>query len=450
MLRFSHQALSWLETILIERFGVGLMLTQGPGYLTLMLRGSDRRIQFESLEDVFHESRSDFPCHSWRASAEGFGGPIDDKLPAPSSMELPNPLFEFEDGGAIIRYDILGLAYWMLSRLEEVGRSDLDAHQRFPATASHAHNNGYLERPIVDEWLSILGQVIQCVWPQLELKQQEFSIRVSHDVDTPSLYAFKSWRMTGRMMARHLLKQRDLKAFITAPYVKLATQKQLHRADPYNTFEWLMDVSEANNLKSAFYFICGCTNPARDANYEPEHPVIRDLIRRIHERGHEIGLHPSYGTFQNPLLIKQEADRLKQICAEEGIKQDEWGGRMHYLRWEQPTTLRAWAHAGMSYDSTLGYADRPGFRCGTCHEYPAFDPVAQEQLKLRIRPLVVMECTVIDEVYLGLGIGQEAEERILLLKERCRKVEGTFWLLWHNSYFKMPELNSMYERVVRV
>ncbi|MBF4238075.1 hypothetical protein EAY82_26585, partial [Vibrio anguillarum] len=96
--------------------------------------------------------------------------------------------------------------------------------------------------------------------------------------------------------------------------------------------------------------ICG-GNHSHDADYLPEHPAIRNLMRRIHERGHEIGLHPSYGTFQQPELIKQEAERLKRICAEESIDQHVWGGRMHYLRWEQPTTMRAWADAGMTYDS---------------------------------------------------------------------------------------------------
>jgi hypothetical protein len=139
-------------------------------------------------------------------------------------------------------------------------------------------------------------------------------------------------------------------------------------------------------------------------------------MRRIHEREHEIGLHPSYGTFRSSELIKCEADRLKRVCAEEVIKQSEWGGQMHYLPREQPTTVCAWADVGMSYDSTLGYADRLCFRCGTCHEYPAFDPFACEQLKIRIRPLVVTECTVIDTVYLGLGIGQSAEEKIKLFK----------------------------------
>ena len=102
----------------------------------------------------------------------------------------------------------------------------------------------------------------------------------------------------------------------------------------------------------------------------------------------------------------------------------------------------------MNYDSTLGYADRPGFRCGTCHEYPAFDPVAQVHLNLRIRPLVVMECTVIDSVYLGLGVTDEAEVKMKQLKMNCQQVNGTFGLLWHNSYFKKKQLNEIYTAIL--
>jgi peptidoglycan/xylan/chitin deacetylase (PgdA/CDA1 family) len=209
-----------------------------------------------------------------------------------------------------------------------------------------------------------------------------------------------------------------------------------------------MDVSEANNLQSAFYFICGRTDPVRDGDYELEHPAIRNLMRRIRERGHEIGLHPSYGTFQKPELIKKEADRLRRVCAEERIEQPQWGGRMHFLRWEQNTTLRGWADAGMSYDSTMGYADRPGFRCGTCHEYPAFDAVEQKHLSLRVRPLVVMECTVVAERYMGLGIGEEAEHKFELLKKRCINVFGVYTLLWHNSYFLDKSYFQLYQKML--
>lgn len=221
----------------------------------------------------------------------------------------------------------------------------IDNHGRFPAIHSHACQHDYLERPVVDEWLHLLGQVIQKQWPLVELKQHQFSMKVSHDVDSPSMYQFKPWKTIIRMMAGHLLKRRDIKAFLQAPYIKLTAGKRLHQQDPHNTFDWLMDISEANNLTSAFYFICGRTS-TMDADYQPEDPAIRDLMRRIHQRGHEIGLHPSYGICQTPQLIHEEANRLRQVMQVEGIQQAQIGGRMHYLRWEHPTMLQAWNDAG--------------------------------------------------------------------------------------------------------
>jgi hypothetical protein len=225
------------------------------------------------------------------------------------------------------------------------------------------------------------------------------------------------------------------------------TRTQLHLADPANTFDWIMDVSELHGMQSAFYFICGHTHP-NDADYKPEHPAIRHLMRRIHQRGHEIGLHPSYGSYQKPHLIRQEADRLREICAEEGILQTEWGGRMHYLRWEHPTTMRAWDDAGMAYDSSLNYAHSPGFRCGTCFEYPAFDPVSKEALRLRIRPLIVMEISVLDDFFMGLGTSSEALKKFIELKNRCRAVGGCFTLLWHNSRLIINSERVVYSNVV--
>lgn len=441
-------ALRWLEVILAERYGRAWQLARTEEGLRLQLAGAEGAILFDTLCEGFTQAHSNQPFTRWDAEREGWSSVLSGPLPAPGVADLPWPLIEPRGTAQVIHYDILGLTYWMLARVEEIGSTNLDNYGRFPATASHAFQHGYLNRPVVDEWLHLLGQVIQRQWSGMELKRHQFSIKVSHDVDQPSLYAFKPWREIARMMAGHIIKRHDLKAFFTAPYVKLATRNELIAADPYNTFDWLMDVSEENNLKSAFYFICGRTNPGRDADYEPEHPVIRKLMLRIHERGHEIGLHPSYNTFQKPELLKKEADRLKRVCVELGIEQKLWGGRMHYLRWEQPTTLRAWAEAGMNYDSTLGYADRPGFRCGTCYEYLAFEPIAQRQLSLRIRPLIVMECSVINDVYAGLGVTDAAAELINKLKERCAAVNGVFVMLWHNCYLQGKPLLAMYAKSI--
>ncbi|MFP2770645.1 polysaccharide deacetylase family protein [Oceanisphaera sp. KMM 10153] len=449
MAQYTPAALSWLCLILQERFGHSFLLEQSTaGFKLSLVNTPQGYIAFPKLEDDFHQPHSDLPCSQWNAEAEGWQSALNQSLPAPGVSQLPEPLIQQQVDHHIIHYDILGLTYWMLNRVEEIDRTDLDNHGRFPAIHSHAYQHGYLDRPIVDEWLQVLGQVIQKQWPQLELKQHQFSMKVSHDVDSPSLYAFKSWKTIIRMMAGHLLKRRDLKATLQAPWLKLMGGKRIPAQDPYNTFSWLMDVSEANNLTSAFYFICGTTSNM-DADYQPEDPRIIKLMEQMHRRGHEIGLHPSYGTYQRPELIKQEADRLRQTLQQAGIQQTEIGGRMHYLRWQHPTTLQAWNDAGMAYDTTLSYADRPGFRCGTCFEYPAFNPVTQQQHKVRIRPLIAMECSVIDDIYLGLGNTFEAEKIFLELKKKCRKLGGCFTTLWHNSYFfNGAELKEMYRRII--
>lgn len=446
----SPAALAWLQTILQERFGHAFVLQAQPdgSGMALRLPGDARCISLALNGATFARADSDLPCTLWNAAAEGWQPALPGALPAPGAAQLPAPLITPADNGWHIGYDILGLTYWMLTRQEEVGRTDLDNHGRFPAVHSHAYKHSYLERPIVDEWLHVLGQVIARTWPGIALKQHQFSMKVSHDVDAPSRYGFASAKGLLRAMAGDVLKRGDIKNALRAPWIRLNTRDALHPGDPFNTFEWIMDLSDQHGLTSAFYFICGRTS-GMDADYEPEHPAIRALMRRIHERGHEIGLHPSYGTYQKPELIAQEAQRLRTVLAEENIQQNVLGGRMHYLRWEHPATLRAWADAGMDYDSTLSYADRPGFRCGTCFEYPAFDPVAGEVLKLRLRPLVVMECSVIDACYLGLGTGDAAQAKFAQLKNACRAVNGCFTVLWHNSRLSVLPEFTFYQNSIQ-
>lgn len=449
MPEFTNSAFDWLLLILEERFGHRFLLEQSPLGLKLSLANmSQGYILFPKLEKAFHLSSSNFPCSQWDADKAGWVSVLEKPLPAPCVSELPEPLIEEKNGCFVINYDILGLTYWMLNRIEEIGRNDLDNHDRFPATASHAYKHGYLERPVVDEWLHVLGQVIQRTWPTLELKRHQFSMKVSHDVDAPSRYGFSSAKGMVRSMAGDILKRRDFKGALAAPLIRLKSNKRLHPADKFNTFDWIMAQSEKNNLVSAFYFICGRTDPSKDANYEPDHPAIRNLMNRIHMRGHEIGLHPSYNSFQSPEVICHEADRLRMIMQKEGIEQNTLGGRMHYLRWEHPTTLQACNDAGMTYDTTLGYADLPGFRCGTCFEYPGFNPQTQKILRVNIRPLLVMESTIISSRYLNFGFTDIAERRVLQIKDRCIKVNGCFTLLWHNSYFTDKNSFSLYKVII--
>lgn len=444
----SQHAIKWIEKILQERFYPEIKLTKvNTTEIHLTITNQEKLIIFDTLSPEFTIHSLYISCACWDAKLENWQTILEKPLPAPGFSNLSTPLIEHLHDNCIIHYDILGLTYWMLSRHEEIGRTDLDNHGRFPAKASHAYLHGYLERPIVDEWLHILGQVIQFQWPNIKLKQHQFNMRVSHDVDNPSRYGFLNTKKFIGTLCREVLKKRDINQPALALQIRMNTNTCLHPADPYNNFNWIMDVSEKNGLKSAFYFICGRTNPAKDADYELEHLAIRELIQRIHKRGHEIGLHPSYDSYKNPPAIATEANRLKRVCREEGIDLAELGGRMHYLRWETPSTLHGLEQTGMTYDCTLGYADHVGFRCGTCHEYPAFDPVKQQLLSLRIRPLIAMDCTLTAERYMGLNT-DDALATLLGLKRACFAAKGSFTLLWHNCQLITPVEQQIYESII--
>ena len=446
----THHTFKWLENLLSERFGHSWKIKRTVEGLSLHLPNAGGKILFDKLYEGFEWADSDKPCTFWQSERDGLNSIIKLPLPCFGISNLPSPLIEWQGRDQIIHYDILGLIYWMLARVEEIECKSFDLHERIPSESSLAFKHRCLDRPFVDEWLDMLGQIIKRQWIGIELKKNQFRLCLSHDVDEPSLYAFKSWSWIARVMVAHLVKRKDLKAFFQAPFVKLITQKELVHDDPYNTFDWLMEVSESNNIKSVFYFISGKNDTIYDADYEIEHPVIRKLIRQIYERGHEIGLHPSYNSYKNNKILKDEAEKLKRVCAEEGVIQDKWGARMHYLQWKQPDTLFSLMEAGIDYDATLGYADSPGFRCGTCYEYPAFDAQNQIELPFRIQPLIVMESSIIGDSYVALGVNEDALNYMQLFKDRCQAVSGQFRLLWHNSSLFSEETRLMYKMVVQL
>ncbi len=345
--------------------------------------------------------------------------------------------------------DIFGSAFFMLTRYEEVAKPDRDPIDRFPATASLAYQEDFLTRPIINEYLEILWACMLHFNPSLKRKRREFQMVVSHDVDEPFRYAFSGVRRLIKRCAGDIYRRHS--PILAAQSILQAIQVKSgnYHLDPCNTFDLIMDISEKNNIKSAFYFIADRTHKTFDGDYSIEHPLIRDLLRRIHERGHEIGLHTSYHTYQNPAQTKKEFDILQRVCTEEGIQQQNWGGRQHCLRWETPTTFQNWNDARLDYDSTLYFADAIGFRCGVCYEFTTFNLKTRMQLKLKERSLTVMECTLLDERYSNVGSDHiHVISTIANIKKSCKKFEGDFSILWHNNRFISSREVDIYENVI--
>jgi len=172
-----------------------------------------------------------------------------------------------ESGNGHLNLDVFGSAFFMLSRYEEAVLLDRDNHDRFPATASIAYKTGFLDRPIIDEYVEILWAAMKRVWPNFERKKRKFQILVSCDVDQPYSSYVKSAPLTIKKIAGDIIKRKSLGMAVNSGLNTIASKNNNFYFEPNHTFEWIMDVNETAGNKVMFNFIAGSIVPAMDGSY---------------------------------------------------------------------------------------------------------------------------------------------------------------------------------------
>ncbi len=445
----------YVATVLISEF-LGLELEIVPEDRSDTLIGCDGEGELLIGDGLFRTGDIDWmanaslpkaPLAEWDLTSTelqiGFGI---DSVPVLFGDHPEGPgFFRVNDREIYLGLDIFGAAFFMLTRYEETVVKARDAHHRFPAVASLAHREGLLHRPIVNEYLEILWTLMKRLWPRLERQKRNFRALISHDVDSPFGLKYESLMRVARRMGGETIKRLNPSRAIRHFLNWRSVNKRGVGADPENTFAYIMNLSEERGLRSAFYFMPDRVCAEFDSDYSMDDPDIQELMRTIHERGHEFGLHGSYESYNNPEQTAREFNTLIQVCEALRIDQSVWGGRQHYLRWEVPQTWQNWEEAGLNYDSTLSFADYAGFRSGVCFEYSVFNLETRETLSLRERPLILMDCTLMDEKYMGLGSGEKAKKIGRQLKDCCRRYNGDFTMLWHNNRLVLNEERELYE-----
>jgi hypothetical protein len=349
--------------------------------------------------------------------------------------------------GQTLGIDVLGTAFFMLSRYEETVVARRDEFDRFAARFSVLHAAGLLERPIVNEQIELLWSGLRQLWPSLVRRPRSYRCLFSCDVDNVEILgsnARTALRILGGRSVRDALRDGSWLSVIPRATRFWRAWRGYPGADALDDFDLLMNIAEQSGCRFAFNFIARRDGRSRkDGIYGVHRYGIRRLMRRIHERGHELGFHGSYESFRDPAQIRKEFAALTRIADEDGLHQQQWGGRQHYLRWEAPTTWQAYSDAGLAYDSTLTYADHAGFRCGVCYEFPAFNLRTRRPLTLRERPLIVMEASLFGQSYMQLDADQ-ALEKVGVLSETCRRFDGDFTFLWHNGQSQIPSRRALF------
>lgn len=444
----TDNALDWVSNILSVRFGFKVNLTKYNEFsLKLNIKGFNTSIIIDNLVSDYANPYASLNYTTWDPILFGYSSFFNEDLPMPGYSMASSPLIEDIRGSIFFHFDIIGLIYWSLVRVEEYNDKNLDLHQRYNFNQSHAKRFNYLDRPIVDEWIEIIKQIVKKKDPDFKFKQNDFKIILSHDVDRPLFYLFLPKFSLIKLIGGDLFKRQNLisaiKRIILWTNVKLLKK---YNKDPYNTFDFIMDEAEKRGIKSVFYFMTNVSNLLYDSDYAIEDDFILKLIKNINDRNHYIGLHPSYETYLDSNLIKREKYLLEDAIKKIGFNLNFIESRMHYLRFDIKTTPIILHENNINRDSSLNFSLESGFRCGTCFDYLMFDHNRQTQLSLIQRPLLVMDNNF-------LPINDKPDflkkiDKVFKIKRYCKAVGGNFTVLWHNSELHNSSLRKLFIDVI--
>lgn len=335
-----------------------------------------------------------------------------------------SPKTEWYGDTWIVHADILASAYFLLTRYEELRKRNIrDEHGRFPGKESIPYKAGFIHRPVVDEYGQLLRKWLRQaqVKPAIDPEPKIQKIWLTHDVDAPY------YCRTPRNVLRETIKG---SGWIKAWKMYNAPLNE----DPFYTFPWLFrKKDELINLIGrerceSIVFLKSAGSSRHDKpQYRLQSKDMQALLLLCRIEKTKIGLHSSYDAGKTPASISMEKELLEKYTGKPVVY-----NRHHYLAIREPEDTDWIEKAGITDDFTMGYADVAGFRLGTCRPVHWINPENRRISPLLLHPLTIMECSLNEPAYMGLGY-EEALAYARLLTGQVAKSHGELVLLWHND-----------------
>jgi peptidoglycan/xylan/chitin deacetylase (PgdA/CDA1 family) len=215
--------------------------------------------------------------------------------------------------------------------------------------------------------------------------------------------------------------------------------------EPYWNIEKIMGIEEKLGVRSTFFFLNESkklkifrpkTYELALGNYDIFDSQVVEAIRKLDMGGWEIGVHGSYDSYNNVMLLAKEKRELEIIVGKPIM-----GIRQHYLNLEVPKTWELQREVGFKYDASFGFNDRIGFRD---YKTRPFRPFSDEFLEI---PLAIMDAPLFDSSSDAEDGWHKCEEQI----SRAENAEGLLTVLWHNNRFDDEEYSGqgrIYEKII--
>jgi len=324
-------------------------------------------------------------------------------------------LFSVQEVGYSLSFDLFSAIFFLLSRYEEYYPYRPDKHDRFPATHSVLYKQGWLQRPLVDEWVRAFRKQLQTI-PGPSIEPTQFSFLPTYDIDMAYSHIHKgAGRIVGAYMRAFL--RGDLRQI--AERTKVLKKKQ---KDPFDSFRWLRQLHREYDAKPLYFILSATKTTIFDKNIHPGHPAMMRVIKNIARDG-TIGIHPSYYSYQGDT-----------IAIEKKLLEDISGmgtciSRQHYIKVKMPDTYRLLLKNGINEDYSMGYGSHLGFRAGTGNSFLWYDLEQESVTTLRIHPFCFMDTTAHYETKLSAA---DAFEKLNAMSRILEKTGSTLITVFHN------------------
>lgn len=324
--------------------------------------------------------------------------------------------------------DDLALAFWHLARLDERG-AKRDRHGRVSAGVA---SFDLLEPPV-----ERLRQKLGAAPPRW--RGARFAVALTHDVDVPWRWTRIGVRGAAARLKDHVAAGRAASAVREARALAAVPAHKVRGTDPNWRFDRILRLEAARGLRSTFFVLTGHNHAADGPAPEAYERLRPQLVATLLEGGAEVGLHGSYTAADDPERLEAEKRSLEELAGP--VR----GQRYHYLRLDPHSNLAPLERLGFRYDSSLGFADRPGFRAGIAQPFRPWNLEEDRPLDLVEIPLAIMDVTYSEERYLGVP-PRIAGRRLDHFLDRAAKQGGGFAVLWHTDRFD-PSTSKGWDRL---
>lgn len=317
--------------------------------------------------------------------------------------------FQTEDD---LGFDVFAAVFYLITRYEEYFEYEPDEYGRYAHWNALAWKEGFLQQPLIDIWLMNFAVKLQQRYVSFTTHHSPFTFLPTYDIDIAWSYKHKGFLKTIGALLKH--------PSTIGKRLQVLSGKE---KDPYDAYDWLMQLHAQYKLESVYFFLLAERNSEYDKNISPKKNALQQLIRSTAENT-MIALHPSTQSVTNENLLKQEKEIL-QVISRKKIT----ATRNHYIQFHLPHSYRTLLANGFTDEYSMGYGTVNGFRASTSHSFLWYDLEKETTTDLRVHPFAYMEANSFYELQ------QSPDEALAEMKQLCaevQKVNGTFISIFHN------------------